>query len=133
MSVTLHSYEIPFILSFEIVPGDVLTWVRARGVTSRGSKSPVLKELNVATWDQTMTSAAVYPSPLLNTELGARGESREGICNGDSGGPLTIEENGTARLVGLAVWVIRCGLGGKPGVYERVSTSRDLIEPYLPK
>ncbi|RLO01525.1 hypothetical protein DYB28_015593, partial [Aphanomyces astaci] len=123
----------PVAVSFEFVPADVPTWVRGWGITSRGSKSPVLKELNVVTWDRERTFDAVFPNFLLDTEFGARGESRENICKGDSGGPLTIEENGTAGLVGVAVASASCFRLSKPGIYERLSASRDFIEPYLPK
>ncbi|RHY76394.1 hypothetical protein DYB38_014391, partial [Aphanomyces astaci] len=123
----------PVKVSFEFLPEDVPAWVRGWGTTSSGSKSPVLKELNVVTWDWKRTLSAVLPKLLLDTEFGARGESLENACNGDSGGPLTIEENGTARLVGLFVAHVGCFRLSKPGLYERLSTSRDFIEPYLPK
>ncbi|RHZ38431.1 hypothetical protein DYB26_013208 [Aphanomyces astaci] len=126
----------PVKVSFEFVPADVLTWVRGWGfVTWDGPQSPVLKELSVTTWNNTRTSAALTssPRPLYETELGAGGVEGEDACNRDSGGPLTIEENGTVRLVALAAWGDGCGKLGKPGIYERTSAARAFIEPYLPK
>ncbi|RHY92736.1 hypothetical protein DYB35_009038 [Aphanomyces astaci] len=129
---TIH----PVAVSFEFVEADVLTWVRGWGyVTSRysGPKSQVLKELNVTTWSNTAASDALFPIPVTDTMLGAGGVKGEDACTGDSGGPLTIEENDTVRLVGVSIWGRGCGRRGKPGVYARVSSVRDFIEPYLPK
>ncbi|ETV65609.1 hypothetical protein H257_17718 [Aphanomyces astaci] len=126
----------PVKVSFEFFPADVLTWVRGWGfVTWDGPQSPVLKEVSVTTWNNTRASAALTssPRPLYDTELGAGGVKGEDSCNRDSGGPLTIEENGTVRLVAVVAWGDGCGKIGKPGIYERTSAARAFIEPYLPK
>ncbi|RHY30272.1 hypothetical protein DYB25_013521 [Aphanomyces astaci] len=125
----------PVAVSFGYVEADVLTWVRGWGyVTNRysGPKSQVLKELNVTTWSNTAASDALFPIPVADTMLGAGGVKGEDACTGDSGGPLTIEENDTVRLVGVSIWGRGCGRRGKPGVYARVSAVRDFIKPYLP-
>ncbi|ETV64806.1 hypothetical protein H257_18381 [Aphanomyces astaci] len=124
----------PVPVSFEFVPAGVDTWVRGWGHVKRGGpKSQVLKELNVTTWDNTRASAALLPYLVNDTMLGAGGVEGEDACQHDSGGPLTIEENGTVRLVGLVSWGFGCGLRGLPGIYERASAARAFIEPYLPK
>ncbi|RHY95326.1 hypothetical protein DYB26_013473 [Aphanomyces astaci] len=124
----------PVTVSFEFVPAGVLTWVRGWGrLWGRGPKSRVLQEVSVTTWNNTRTSAALFPHPVNDTELGAGGVEGEDSCEGDSGGPLTIEENGTARLVGVIARGFGCGLRGIPGIYERTSAARAFIEPYLPK
>ncbi|OXA43665.1 Mite allergen Der p 3 [Folsomia candida] len=46
-------------------------------------------------------------------------------CLNDSGGPLTVEENGRTRVVGIVSWGIGCGLKGYPGVYTRVMSMRN--------
>ncbi|RHY99255.1 hypothetical protein DYB35_011397 [Aphanomyces astaci] len=126
----------PVAVSFEYVPAGVVTWVRGWGnVQVGGPKSPVLKELNVTTWSNTGVEAA-YASDKLKMRahwLGAGGVEGQDTCSGDSGGPLTIEENGTVRLVGVVRGGKGCGDLGKPGIYERNSASRAFIEPYLPK
>ncbi|RHX97047.1 hypothetical protein DYB25_010875 [Aphanomyces astaci] len=124
----------PVAVSFEFVPADVLTWVRGWGsVKSGGPKSPVLKEVSVATWNNTRAAAALAVANLSANKLGAGGVEGEDACQGDSGGPMTIEGNGAARLVGVVSSGIGCGLLGKPGLYERASAARAFIEPYLPK
>ncbi|KAK2578460.1 hypothetical protein KPH14_000961 [Odynerus spinipes] len=50
-------------------------------------------------------------------------ESSKGSCNGDSGGPLTV--NG--KLVGLVSWAKACALTDYPTVYTRVSEYLDWI------
>ncbi|RHY01133.1 hypothetical protein DYB36_013873 [Aphanomyces astaci] len=118
----------PVPVSFEFVPGGVDTWVRGWGAVARvGPQSPVLKELSVTTWDNTRTSAALFFLRLSDTTLDAGGR------RWSTGGPLTIEENGTARLVGVVSYSIGYGLRGFPGIYERASAARAFIEPYLPK
>ncbi|ETV65111.1 hypothetical protein H257_18101 [Aphanomyces astaci] len=64
------------------------------------------------------------------TECG--GVEGEDACRGDSGGPLTIKENGTVRLVGVVSWGFGCGVHVEPGIYERASAARAFIEPHLP-
>ncbi|RQM30416.1 hypothetical protein B5M09_013721 [Aphanomyces astaci] len=108
----------PVAVSFEFVPADVLAWVRGWGrVTSRARApySKVLKELSVTTWNNTGASAALFPIRLTDTMLGAGGVEGEDSCRGDSGGPLTIEENGTVRLVGVISFGRGCGVHGNPG------------------
>ncbi|RHY60968.1 hypothetical protein DYB34_013758 [Aphanomyces astaci] len=107
----------PVPVSFEFVPGGVDTWVRGWGAVTRrarGPKSRVLKELSVTTWDNTRTSAALFPLRVSDTTLGAGGVEGEDACQYDSGGPLTIEENGTVRLVGVISFGRGCGVHGNP-------------------
>ncbi|RLN79548.1 hypothetical protein DYB28_007208 [Aphanomyces astaci] len=123
----------PVTVSFEFVPADVLTWARGWGdVAFLGPKSRVLKEVSVTTWNNTASFAALV-DPFPDNKLGAGGVEGEDACNFDSGGPLTIEENGTVRLVGLVSGGLGCGELGIPGIYERASAARAFIEPYLPK
>lgn len=42
-------------------------------------------------------------------------------CLGDSGGPLTVEEEGRHVLVGITSFGEGCGFAGSPGVYARVT------------
>ncbi|RHY08937.1 hypothetical protein DYB36_002858 [Aphanomyces astaci] len=127
----------PVRVSFEFVWAGTITWVRGWGrVKFGGPQSRVLKELNVTTWSNLRASAAFFPNGLneLNhSQLGAGGLEGEDSCGGDSGGPLTIEENGDVRLVGVVSNGIECGLPGIPGIYERLSYARDFIKPYLPQ
>ncbi|RHY82638.1 hypothetical protein DYB35_013300 [Aphanomyces astaci] len=126
----------PVKLLFDEVPAGVDTWARGWGyVTIDGPKSPVLKEVIVNTWSNDRASDALqsFGKPVTDTMLAAGGLEGEDTCGTDSGGPLTTEVIAGVRLVGVASWGDDCGLLNKPGVYERVSASRDFIEPYLPE
>ncbi|XP_043515642.1 chymotrypsin-2-like [Frieseomelitta varia] len=50
----------------------------------------------------------------------------KGSCNGDSGGPLTV--NG--KLVGLVSWAMGCALTDYPTVYTRVSSHLNWIKDH---
>uniref|UniRef100_A0A182JBJ0 Uncharacterized protein n=1 Tax=Anopheles atroparvus TaxID=41427 RepID=A0A182JBJ0_ANOAO len=51
------------------------------------------------------------------------------VCNGDSGGPLTVQDNGNSLEVGIASFVSAQGCAsGIPSVWVRVSFYRDFIE-----
>ncbi|RHZ30158.1 hypothetical protein DYB37_011711 [Aphanomyces astaci] len=124
----------PVAVSFEFVPANVLTWVRGWGnVNPDGPQSRVLKELSLTTWSNTRASAVMFPYRVPDTILTAGGVEGEDSCTGDSGGPLTIEKNGTVHLVGVVSSGFECGELGIPGLYERASAARTFIEPYLPK
>ena len=41
-------------------------------------------------------------------------------CDGDSGGPLICDIEGSAVLVGITSWGNHCGRPGLPGVYVNV-------------
>ncbi|KAK7068799.1 Plasma kallikrein, partial [Halocaridina rubra] len=48
-------------------------------------------------------------------------------CAGDSGGPLTVEENRRHTLVGITSFGVGCGLPDTPGVYTRMTAYLDWI------
>ncbi|KAF0717909.1 Aste57867_2024 [Aphanomyces stellatus] len=125
----------PVEVSFDAVPAGVLTWVRGWGTTSSGgTQSQVLKEVSVAAWDNAKAATALKPQTVDATMLAAGGLAGEDSCQGDSGGPLTIEDStGSEKIVGVVSWGLGCAVQGKPGVYGRLSTARDFIEPYLKK
>lgn len=66
-------------------------------------------------------SGSVQHIPHIFLCAGASKGGRD-TCEGDSGGPLTIQnEEGQWDLIGITSWGIGCGEGNRPGVYTRVS------------
>jgi len=128
----------PIQVSFENVPKDILTWARGWGTTSLGGyTSDTLLEVQLRTWSN-RDAARVYKTlgytdPETNTTitatmLPAGGVEGKDTCNGDSGGPLTIESSySSAKLVGLTSWGHDCALKGVPGLYSRISAFKDFI------
>ncbi|RLO09063.1 hypothetical protein DYB28_005853 [Aphanomyces astaci] len=122
-------------VSFDTVEDDTPTVVRGWGTTaSEGAPSKVLLEVGVdvvnqeqcAEWLKDGSDFVVKASMLC-----AGGKEGESPCQGDVGGPMTVESNGSAKLVGVVSWGVECAVKNKPGVYSRISTARDFIEPYL--
>ncbi|KAF0701654.1 hypothetical protein As57867_004396, partial [Aphanomyces stellatus] len=117
-----------------VAPG-VTSWVRGFGTTSSGgSQSPVLLEAPVDIWANDKCGAAFtsYNLKVTDRMLCAGGGFKD-TCQGDSGGPLTVVKNGEEHLAALTSWGIGCASPGLPGVYSRISSVRDFIEPFLGK
>ncbi|XP_063961428.1 chymotrypsinogen B-like [Lytechinus pictus] len=51
----------------------------------------------------------------------------QGVCTGDSGGPIVQEINGRWTLVGISSWVRECGASYVPNGFTRVSSFIDWI------
>ncbi|KAH9111715.1 hypothetical protein LEN26_009170 [Aphanomyces euteiches] len=123
----------PVKLSFDNVGANVTSFVRGWGLTKfTGSESDVLLEAVATTIDDT-TCRKLLPDNYNfdNTMMCAGGKEWQNACNGDSGGPMTIETDQQETLVGVVSWGIGCGKANAPGVYGRISAARDFIEPYL--
>lgn len=84
-----------------------------------------LKKLKTYTLKNDDCSAA-YPIGYVNdfnlcTMIKAKAQ---GFCNGDSGGPLTMDE----KLIGVVSWGTKGCAVGKPDVFERISPHCDWIK-----
>lgn len=107
---------------FPIASGEVVT-VYGFGRTSEEEEdlSDVLREVDVP----------FVPAPLCRQYYGFQvtddmvcaglQEGGKDACNGDSGGPLTREVEGTAYQVGIVSWGDGCARANAPGVYTSVS------------
>ncbi|XP_064096495.1 coagulation factor XI-like [Macrobrachium nipponense] len=110
--------------TYEGAQGHIYGW----GVRDYRSKLPaVLQEASVPILgpDCQIKSPDVTITPQMLCAGG--GEGQKDTCTGDSGGPMTVEENGRHFLVGITSFGIGCGIRGSPGVYTRVTAFLDWV------
>ncbi|XP_070561022.1 chymotrypsin B-like [Ptychodera flava] len=70
----------------------------------------------------------IWIEQLITGAMLCAGSSVEGICSGDSGGPLFCSEGGEWVSYGISSWgPPKCGINGVPDGYTRVSSYYDDI------
>lgn len=102
----------------------VLGW----GYTEEGGPySPVLQETDVALLSDSDCSGTY--AQYDGNEMVCAGDSagERDACYGDSGGPLVAD----GELVGITSWGTGCARPGLPGVYVRISSYTEELQPQL--
>ncbi|XP_033351311.1 chymotrypsin-2-like [Bombus vosnesenskii] len=95
-------------------------WGRIR---ENGPLSTTLKKATIYITNQNTCKNAYRR--IYDTQICASNpKSEKGACNGDSGGPLTV--NG--KIVGIVSWSRGCALSNYPTVYTRVPSYIDWIQ-----
>ena len=75
----------------------------------------------------------VYSTSLVSSQLCAGYYEGKDVCNGDSGGPMVTQIDGTWAHTGLVSYGSKCSdYGGWYGVYTRTSAFVDFIKQYVP-
>jgi len=137
--LTIDSSKSPFSLMPVCLPADTNTkyegrWATATGwgaTTSDGGGSPkVLMEVDLRVTSDEVCKAK-FPALLDSIHICAIAPGKD-TCDGDSGGPLIVEENGRWTLVGVTSWghPDGCALPGIPGVYAEVTGVMDWIRKH---
>jgi len=108
-------------------------FVAGWGATSQGGfSSDKLLEAKVETIpDHQCSSSQSYGKWYQKETMLCAGKFDEGgtdSCQGDSGGPLICVEGNVPVLQGLVSWGVGCAQPNKPGVYNRIASSRLWIE-----
>lgn len=95
-------------------------------LTYEGEKTPLLHWVDIKIADQDYCNK-MYDNVIHDTQICAYDPVvTKGHCNGDSGGPLTI--NG--KLHGIVSWSMDCADILYPSVYTRVTSYLDWIEDH---
>lgn len=98
---------------------------------STQATSPFLRFVNL----QVITNLACrirFPTIIQDSTICANGEGNVGGCNGDSGGPLSVQNNGQSLLVGVTSFVSGVGCErGFPTGFARVSSFIPWIQSHL--
>lgn len=70
-----------------------------------------------------------YPGIIQSSNICASGKGGKSSCNGDSGGPLTVNDEGQTKQVGIVSFGIALGCSvGFPHAYTRITEYLDWIE-----
>ncbi|NWT97948.1 TMPS7 protease, partial [Urocynchramus pylzowi] len=95
--------------------------------------SAVLQKAEVEIIDQTLCHSTYRIITARMFCAGLSSGKRDG-CKGDSGGPLSCQNNGDGKwfLTGIVSWGYGCGRPNFPGVYTRVSNFAAWIHKYVP-
>ena len=76
----------------------------------------------------------IYSTPLVSSQLCAGYYEGKDVCNGDSGGPVVTQINGTWVHAGLVSYGKSCDYFlGWYGVYTRTSAFLSFIKQYVPE
>ncbi|OQR86645.1 serine protease family S01A [Achlya hypogyna] len=128
----------PVSISFDDTPVGSEATVRGWGAVAHGTAySQVLKEVSVKLWDNAVCDAAIQKSSnatmphVTDSMLCAGGVAGEDACAGDSGGPLTVQQNGKDVVIGVVSWGFKCAIQNSPGVYARLSKAKEFLQPFL--
>jgi len=113
-------------------------WLTGWGITRQGgSLSPVLQELEVPILSNSecmrLYRKSGHPQyiPVSFLCAGYREGGRDS-CDGDSGGPLSVQlEDLRWRVAGVVSWGVGCGETNQPGVMVRLSEYSHWIKQYV--
>ncbi|XP_069725158.1 transmembrane protease serine 7 isoform X3 [Phaenicophaeus curvirostris] len=120
--------------SHKVRSGDkcwITGWGQKQEADDEGSA--VLQKAEVEIIDQTLCHSTYGIITARMFCAGLMSGKRDG-CKGDSGGPLSCQNNGDGKwfLTGIVSWGYGCGRPNFPGVYTRVSNFAPWIHKYVP-
>jgi len=126
----LSSYVEPICFSFDNQPleNDEIAHVTGWGRLTDGSKPEKMQKFEVSVVENVVCEQILRNYSGQYEVIGDGNMcamNRDGgkdACEGDSGGPLTVERDGRHVLMGLVSYGYGCGHPGIPGVYTKISS-----------
>uniref|UniRef100_A0A3Q0RZ51 trypsin n=1 Tax=Amphilophus citrinellus TaxID=61819 RepID=A0A3Q0RZ51_AMPCI len=112
-----------------------LSLVSSFGIANMGSRQFLTTELKYMPLPTCRNSITLVKRtsgriPDLTNNMFCAGipEGGKDSCQGDSGSPFTLTENGRHWAAGIVSWGVECGRRGTYGVYTRVANYLDWIK-----
>jgi secreted trypsin-like serine protease len=99
-------------------------------VAEGGPLSNELLRVDVAVLSDAQCKTAL--ADITESMMCAGGVKNKDACNGDSGGPLILEQSSGDLLIGIVSWGDGCGRANTPGVYSKVSLEKAWIQSLAP-
>ena len=98
------------------------------GIRDGGPQSDDVKVANLKIWDPKQCKEK-NGNFIAKSHICAASTMAEGVCGGDSGGPLAIVNNGQATVVGVSSYLLaKCGTANFPGFFSNVAGYSDWIK-----
>ncbi|KAM9837511.1 transmembrane protease serine 9-like isoform 2-T2 [Aulostomus maculatus] len=105
-----------------------LCWSTGWGVTGVFEPgSETLQEVEIPVIGNQQCSCSYSPNINITDSMICAGRESQGVCWGDSGGPLQCQQGSTWIQMGVTSFGLPCALPDFPGVYSRVSSFQDWI------
>ncbi|XP_059622536.1 trypsin-3-like [Phlebotomus argentipes] len=129
-SIAFNNLIQPIALGSEHIGGGITAVVSGWGMTSSpGDLAAELQFVQVQTWTNAACRNILGSDRewwVFDHKICAGGVQGQGVCPGDSGGPLTIGN----YAIGIVCWAIPCATGYPDG-YDRVSSHRTWIQQHI--
>lgn len=103
-------------------------------LTHGGDLSSTLQEVSVRilSLDECQKIFTQYKKNINSKSVCAGGQKGKDACQGDSGSPLFIEDEGIFKIIGVVSWGLKCALDRIPGVYTDVARYLPWIRSHVP-
>jgi len=127
--VILNNFVKPICFSFDnqSLENDELAHVTGWGRLANGSKPEKLQKFEVSIVENDKCEYILrnytgsYETIQDSHTCAMNKDGGKDACEGDSGGPLTVERDGRHILMGLVSYGYSCGYPGIPGVYTKIN------------